>query len=84
MSAYERLSFWKSCVGVNAPEITDRQNPVRESFCYFLVGLSGTPFVIQDAAADPRTSTHPSVGYPSRRADQRGVPWRADHDLVSL
>ena len=34
---------------------------MRESFCYFLVGLGGAPFVIEDAAADPRTSSHPSV-----------------------
>lgn len=57
----ERRSFWKSCIGVNAAEVAGRQNPVRESFCYFLVGLGGAPFVIEDAAADPRTSGHPSV-----------------------
>ncbi|GAB2840962.1 hypothetical protein GCM10027176_51000 [Actinoallomurus bryophytorum] len=57
----DHRSFWKSCVGVNAPELPTRQNPVRESFCYFLVGLGGEPFVIEDAAADPRTSGHPSV-----------------------
>jgi hypothetical protein len=58
----ERRSFWKSCIGVNAADAAGRQNPVRESFCYFLVGLGGAPFVIEDAAADPRTSRHPSVG----------------------
>jgi serine phosphatase RsbU (regulator of sigma subunit) len=57
----ERRSFWKSCIGVDAAEVAGRQNPVRESFCYFLVGLGGAPFVTQDAAADPRTSSHPSV-----------------------
>jgi Stage II sporulation protein E (SpoIIE)/GAF domain len=57
----ERRSFWKSCIGVDAAEVADRQNPVRESFCYFLVGLGGAPFVIEDAAMDPRTSSHPSV-----------------------
>jgi serine phosphatase RsbU (regulator of sigma subunit) len=57
----ERRSFWKSCIGVDAAEVAGRQNPVRESFCYFLVGLGGAPFVIEDAAADPRTSSHPSV-----------------------
>jgi len=57
----ERRSFWKSCIGVNAADVARRQHPVRESLCYFLVGLGGAPFVIEDAAADPRTSSHPSV-----------------------
>ncbi len=55
-------SFWKACVGVEAEAIADRQNPVGQSFCYFLVGLEGEPFVVDDAAADPRTADHPSVG----------------------
>ncbi|MFJ9110616.1 PP2C family protein-serine/threonine phosphatase [Streptomyces sp. NPDC102283] len=58
----EERSFWKSCVGVRATDLAQRQNPVRESFCYFLVGLAGDPFVVDDAAADPRTREHPSVG----------------------
>jgi GAF domain-containing protein len=58
----ERRSFWKSCIGVpDTADVAGRQDPVRESFCYFLVGLGGAPFVIEDAAADPRTSSHPSV-----------------------
>ncbi|MFJ4868591.1 PP2C family protein-serine/threonine phosphatase [Streptomyces sp. NPDC088757] len=55
-------SFWKACVGVDADAITDRQNPVGQSFCYFLIGLAGQPFIVNDAAADPRTADHPSVG----------------------
>lgn len=58
----ERRSFWKACVGVDATEITDRQNPVEESFCRFLIGLDGEPFIVEDAARDPRTRDHPSVG----------------------
>lgn len=56
-------SFWKSCVGVDlAPDdVAGRQGAVRESFCYFLVGLAGDPFVVEDAAVDPRTRDHPSV-----------------------
>ncbi|MGW4273641.1 SpoIIE family protein phosphatase [Streptomyces seoulensis] len=57
----EQRSYWKSCVGVDGPQATDRQNPVGESFCYFLVGLDGEPFTVTDAAADPRTRDHPSV-----------------------
>ena len=55
----EDRSFWKSCVGVDIQQ-TSRQNPARESFCYFLVGL-GDRFVVDDAAEDPRTRDHPSV-----------------------
>ncbi|MFD4595614.1 PP2C family protein-serine/threonine phosphatase [Streptomyces rubiginosohelvolus] len=58
----EERSFWKSCVGVAATDLAQRQNPARESFCYFLVGLAGAPFIVDDAAADPRTREHPSVG----------------------
>ncbi|MFI7292125.1 GAF domain-containing protein [Streptomyces anulatus] len=58
----EERSFWKSCVGVEAPALAQRQNPVREGFCYFLVGLAGDPFIVDDAAADRRTREHPSVG----------------------
>jgi serine phosphatase RsbU (regulator of sigma subunit) len=57
----ERRSFWKSRIGADAADAARRQVPVRESFCYFLVGLGGAPFVVEDAAADPRTSSHPSV-----------------------
>jgi serine phosphatase RsbU (regulator of sigma subunit) len=55
-------SFWKSCVGVHAPHPADRQRPVHEAFTAYLVGLDGAPFVVEDAAADPRTRAHPSVG----------------------
>jgi serine phosphatase RsbU (regulator of sigma subunit) len=57
----ESRSFWKSCVGVDADAVADRQNPVEESFCYFLVGLADR-FAVTDAATDPRTRDHPSVG----------------------
>jgi serine phosphatase RsbU (regulator of sigma subunit) len=56
----EDRSFWKSCVGVDITQTGGRQNPVQESFCYFLVGL-GDRFVVDDAAEDPRTRDHPSV-----------------------
>jgi GAF domain-containing protein len=56
----DRRSFWKSCIGVDAREIRDRQNRVEDSFCYFLVGI-GDRFAVDDAATDPRTRDHPSV-----------------------
>ncbi|MFD8418111.1 GAF domain-containing SpoIIE family protein phosphatase [Streptomyces sp. NPDC059668] len=57
----DRRSFWKACVGVDAPRTDERQNGVRDSFCYFLVGLEGASFAVEDAAVDPRTRDHPSV-----------------------
>ncbi|MFF1461799.1 PP2C family protein-serine/threonine phosphatase [Streptomyces sp. NPDC058330] len=54
-------SYRKACVGVSAHSVAERQSPVNESFCYFLVGLAGEPFVVEDAVRDPRTSGHPSV-----------------------
>lgn len=57
----DRRSFWKSCVGVEIEDVTQRQNPVEDSFCQYLVGLDGAPFVVDDAATDERTRDHPSV-----------------------
>ncbi|MER5410620.1 GAF domain-containing SpoIIE family protein phosphatase [Streptomyces sp. NPDC002769] len=57
----DRRSFLKSCVGVDATKTDERQNRVGESFCYFLVGLEGDSFAVEDAARDPRTRDHPSV-----------------------
>ncbi|MHA6763869.1 GAF domain-containing SpoIIE family protein phosphatase [Streptacidiphilus sp. PAMC 29251] len=57
----DRRSFWKSCIGVDADTVAQRQGPVQESFCYLLIG-SGGALVIEDAANDPRTQDHPSVG----------------------
>jgi serine phosphatase RsbU (regulator of sigma subunit) len=57
----DRRSFWKSCVGVDARDNQDRQARVEDSFCYFLVGIGGDRFAVDDAAADPRTRDHPSV-----------------------
>ncbi|MFG3105103.1 PP2C family protein-serine/threonine phosphatase [Streptomyces sp. NPDC048182] len=71
----ERRSFWKACVGVDAPAIVDRQNKVAESFCYFLVGTEA-PFIVEDAARDRRTRDHPSVG-PMRIGAWAGFPLRA-------
>lgn len=56
----DRRSFWKSCVGVAAESLQDRQRPVEESFCQLLIG-SGERLVVSDAANDSRTRDHPSV-----------------------
>ncbi|MFD9175403.1 PP2C family protein-serine/threonine phosphatase [Streptomyces diastaticus] len=67
----EDRSYWKSCVGV---DVTDgRENPVRESFCYYLVGFGGEPFMVEDAAHDPRTRDHPGIG-PMRIGAWAGYP----------
>ncbi|MFI1441669.1 PP2C family protein-serine/threonine phosphatase [Streptomyces fructofermentans] len=55
-------SFWKSCVGVDLVALADRQAPIGQSFCSFLVAAGGEPFVVEDATTDPRTAGHPAVG----------------------
>ncbi|MFF7328900.1 SpoIIE family protein phosphatase [Streptomyces sp. NPDC008150] len=62
----DRRSFWKSCVGVDSPATSgtgtgDRQIPVEDSFCQYLIELDGAPFVVDDARTDGRTRDHPSV-----------------------
>ncbi|MFJ1753991.1 GAF domain-containing protein [Kitasatospora sp. NPDC088134] len=54
-------SFWKSCVGVDLVDLADRQGPLDGSYCPFVVGAGGEPFVVADAAADPRTAHHPAT-----------------------
>lgn len=56
----ERRSYWKSCRGVDAVAVEDRQNPVEESFCQYVVGLDDG-FGVRDARLDPRTRDNPSV-----------------------
>lgn len=56
----EDHSFWKSCTGVGLRQAGGRRRPIRESFCYLLVGLGGG-LAVDDAAEDPRTRDHPSV-----------------------
>ncbi|HEV7204089.1 MAG TPA: SpoIIE family protein phosphatase [Jatrophihabitans sp.] len=67
-------SYWKSCVGIDATDPADRQNPVEESFCQYVIATE-EPLIIGDAAADPRTAGNPSIesmgvaawaGYPLR------------------
>jgi serine phosphatase RsbU (regulator of sigma subunit) len=53
----ETRSFWKSSFGVGSGE---RQNPVEESFCQYVIGAHHE-LTIDDAAADPRTRDNPSV-----------------------
>ncbi|MFB7965429.1 GAF domain-containing protein [Streptomyces sp. NPDC056019] len=58
----ERRSFWKSCVGVNLITPAERQAPIEQSYCSFIIGADGEPFVVEDAATDPRTAEHPATG----------------------
>lgn len=61
----DRRSFWKSAVGVSSDVLSERENPVEESFCQYVIGLDSS-FAVSDARADPRTRGNPSV-------DQMGV-----------
>lgn len=56
----DRRSFWKACIGVDARDPADRQNPVDQSFCQYVVGLDAE-LVVGDAAGDPRTQDNPSI-----------------------
>ncbi|MGF1598962.1 MAG: SpoIIE family protein phosphatase [Acidimicrobiales bacterium] len=52
-------SFWKACIGVD-PSSAQRQNPVGESFCQYVIGLDDA-FLIDDTRKDPRTADNPSI-----------------------
>ncbi|AGZ41724.1 protein serine phosphatase with GAF(s) sensor(s) [Actinoplanes friuliensis DSM 7358] len=73
----ERRSFWKSCVGITSNELADRQNPVGESFCQYIIATD-EPVIIGDARLDPMTRDNPSIesmgviawaGFPVRSPD---------------
>ena len=73
----ERRSFWKSCVGTTAMEIADRQNPVGESFCQYVIAAD-QQVIIDDARLNPMTADNPSIasmgviawaGFPIRSPD---------------
>ncbi|WP_285684631.1 GAF domain-containing SpoIIE family protein phosphatase [Actinoplanes sp. NBRC 103695] len=73
----DRRSFWKSCVGTTSSEVADRQNPVGESFCQYVIAADG-PIVIDDARLNPMTRDNPSIhsmgviawaGFPVRSLD---------------
>lgn len=54
--------YWKACLGVDRAAVRRRGTPVSEGFCPYVIGSGGEPFVVADAATDPRTRGHPSVG----------------------
>lgn len=72
-----RRSFWKSCVTAGGGTLAERENPVEESFCQYVIG-SGKPLVVTDARTHPTTRDNPSVasmgvstwaGYPVHTPD---------------
>ena len=56
----ERRSFWKSCIGVPATGLADRQNPVGESFCQYVIAADGE-VLIEDARLNPMTQNNPAI-----------------------
>jgi len=73
----ESRSFWKSCVGITSSEVADRQNPVGESFCQYVIDADDA-VIIDDARLNPMTSDNPSItsmgviawaGFPVRSPD---------------
>lgn len=55
-------SFWKSTIGLDIPDIDRRQNPIRDSFCKYLIAAGG-PVVLDDVVADPRVRDNPTVAH---------------------
>ena len=56
----DHRSFWKSCFGTGAIDPGDRQNPVDESFCQYVVA-TGEALLIDDARRDERTRKNPAI-----------------------
>jgi hypothetical protein len=71
----ETRSFWKSCIGVAPTGLADRQNPVEQSFCQYVIG-SGAELVVTDTTADERTRDNPSIELTGVRA-WAGFPVRS-------
>ncbi|MEU4237104.1 GAF domain-containing SpoIIE family protein phosphatase [Actinoplanes sp. NPDC026619] len=73
----DQRSFWKSCIGITSTDLADRQNPVEESFCQYIIATDDA-VVIDDARLNPMTSNNPSIesmgvvawaGFPVRSPD---------------
>jgi serine phosphatase RsbU (regulator of sigma subunit) len=57
----ETVTHWKSVPHLPYGGAELWQNAVGDSFCYFPVGVNG-PFIVEDAAKDPRTAGHVAIG----------------------
>lgn len=57
----ETRTYWKSVPHLPYGDVESWQNAVGDSFCYFAVGAD-EPFVVEDAARDPRTAGHTAIG----------------------
>ena len=53
-------SYWKSAVGMDIADLSQRQNPVLDSFCKYLIATGG-PVVFDDVVADERVRDNPAV-----------------------
>ena len=76
----ERRSYWASCTGVDATTPAERQNPVEQSFCQYVIA-DAAPVVVEDAAQHPRTRDNPSVALLGVRA-WAGFPVRGPQGHV--
>ncbi len=55
-------SFWKSTIGLDVPDLTQRQNPVQDSFCKYVIAAGG-PVILDDVPSDPRVRDNPTVAH---------------------
>ena len=65
--ADDQHSYWLSCSGVVLSSDADRENPVEDSFCQYVIA-DRAAFVVDDAAAHPRTRDSRSVSLLGVRA----------------
>jgi serine phosphatase RsbU (regulator of sigma subunit) len=56
----DERSYWKSAIGLPEVDLRERQNPVSESFCKYLIATGG-PVILDDVRADERVRDNPTV-----------------------
>jgi sigma-B regulation protein RsbU (phosphoserine phosphatase) len=56
----DHRAYWKSAIGIEAIGIVDRDQPIPDSFCQYVVA-TGERLIVDDAVHDPRTRDNPTV-----------------------
>jgi len=56
----DRRQFFKSCVGLPEPFVSQRETPLSHSFCKHVVA-TGKPLIVEDARTNPLVKLNPAV-----------------------
>jgi GAF domain-containing protein len=56
----DRRQFFKSCVGLPEPFVSQRETPLSHSFCKHVVA-TGRPLIVEDARTNPLVQLNPAV-----------------------